>query len=131
MELTQAEYKLFTKENVTYSEEDWLRIVTVALARLARFLCLEELPVDGSGALPDDFKMLLANFIAGTLRFAGNGTEITSKHIRNFTINFRSSAASNAFTQISAQYPDLVAEYSQCDEGFAVEGKARYCCGRV
>lgn len=125
--LTQEQYKLFTGQTVTLSEADWQTLVTVASIRLASFLCLETFP-----GLTDknlDLAELLANFIAGVLKFQGNGDTIESKRVRNFTINFKSSSASNAFSQIAAQYGDIIEKYSQCNSGVIVEGSHRYCCG--
>lgn len=125
--LTQAQYKLFTGLTVTFTEEDWQTLVTVASKRLASFLCL--------GTFPDltddnaDLAMLLANFIAAVLKFQGNGDTVESKRVRNFTINFKTSSASNAFSQIASQYSDIIEEYSQCDSGVIVE-RSRGChCG--
>lgn len=125
--LTQAQYKLFTGLTVTFAEEDWQTLVTVASKRLASFLCLETFP-----ELTDDnadLAMLLANFIAAVLKFQGNGDTVESKRVRNFTINFKTSSASNAFSQIASQYSDIIEEYSQCDSGVIVE-RSRGChCG--
>ena len=125
--LTQAQYKLFTGLTVTFTEEDWQTLVTVASKRLASFLCLETFP----GLADDnaDLAMLLANFIAAVLKFQGNGDTVESKRVRNFTINFKTSSASNAFSQIASQYSDIIEEYSQCDSGVIVE-RSRGChCG--
>lgn len=125
--LTQAQYKLFTGLTVTFAEEDWQTLVTVASKRLASFLCLGTFP-----ELTDDnadLAMLLANFIAAVLKFQGNGDTVESKRVRNFTINFKTSSASNAFSQIASQYSDIIEEYSQCDSGVIVE-RSRGChCG--
>lgn len=125
--LTQAQYKLFTGLTVTFTEEDWQTLVTVASKRLASFLCLGTFPelTDNNA----DLAMLLANFIAAVLKFQGNGDTVESKRVRNFTINFKTSSASNAFSQISSQYSDIIEEYSQCDSGVIVE-RSRGChCG--
>lgn len=125
--LTQAQYKLFTGLTVTFTEADWQTLVTVASKRLASFLCLGTFPelTDNNA----DLAMLLANFIAAVLKFQGNGDTVESKRVRNFTINFKTSSASNAFSQIASQYSDIIEEYSQCDSGVIVE-RSRGChCG--
>lgn len=128
--LTQAQYTLFTGLTTNYSDSDWKTIVSVAEVRLASFLCLETLPSDeesGVPVLPDDFALLLANFIAAVLRFQGNGDTIESKSVRNFTINFKSSSATDAFSQIARQYGDIIDKYSQCGMGVKVEKSACRC----
>lgn len=129
--LTQEQYTLYTGLTVNYNEADWLAIVSIAEVRLASFLCLEELPTsDESGVpvLPTDLAMLLANFIAAVIRFQGNGDTIESKSVRNFTINFKTSSAADAFSQIATQYSDIIDKYSQCDIGVRVERSALRCC---
>ena len=122
--MTQDDYKLWTGESLTYSEEDWSRLLAVASKRLASLLCLEELPTP----LPDDLAMLLANFICAVLRFEGNGEQsVSSKTIRSFTISFNSPTAVNAFNQVSSNYGDIIGEYSACGFGFTVE-KNMYRC---
>ena len=131
--LTQEQYTLYTGLKTSYSESDWEAIVSVAEVRLASFLCLEELPHEGEGdeqILPADFALLLANFIAAVLRFQGNGDSVSSKRVRNFTINFKTSSAADAFSQIATQYSDLIEKYSQCGMGVVVERQKRCCCGR-
>lgn len=129
--LTQEQYTLYTGLTVNYSDEDWQAIVSVAEVRLASFLCLEELPgteESGELVLPDDFALLLANFIAGVLRFRGNGDAIESKRIRNFTINFKTSSATDAFSQIATQYGDIIDKYSNCGMGLEVERSGCHRC---
>ena len=129
--LTQEQYTLYTGLSVNYSGEDWQTIVSVAEVRLASFLCLVELPSteeDGELVLPDDFALLLANFIAGVLKFRGNGGEIASKSVRNFTINFKTSSATDAFSQIAMQYGDIIEKYSQCGLGVKVERSGCHRC---
>ena len=129
--LTQEQYTLYTGLTVNYSDEDWQAIVSVAEVRLASFLCLEELPgteESGELVLPDDFALLLANFIAGVLRFRGNGDAIESKRIRNFTINFKTSSATDAFSQIATQYGDIIDKYSNCGMGVKVERSGCHRC---
>lgn len=129
--MTQDEYKLWTGEDASrYTDEQWTKILTVAKLRLASFLCLSELPTDDDGNLPADIEQLLANFIAEVIVHQGTTGEVESKHVRNFTIEFASTTAANAFAKISQQYGDIIERYSNCNLGFAVEGSARFCCGR-
>lgn len=132
--LTQEQYTLYTGLKTSYSESDWRAIVSVAEVRIASFLCLLELPTvegeSGEQVLPADFALLLANFIAAVLRFQGNGDSVSSKRVRNFTINFKTSSAADAFSQIATQYADIIEKYSQCGTGVVVERQKRYCCGR-
>lgn len=123
--LTLEQYTLYTGQSVSFNEADWESIVTVAEMRLASFLCLDDFP-----ELTDenvDLAMLLANFISSVLKFRGDGGAVTSKRVRNFTINFKSSSAADAFSQIALQYGDIIAKYSQCDLGVKVES-SRHCC---
>lgn len=135
--LTQEQYTLYTGLTTNYSQSDWNTIVAVAEVRLASFLCLGVLPgLDDSGVvvLPNDLALLLANFIAAVLRFQGNGDTIESKSVRNFTINFKSSSATDAFSQIATQYGDIIEKYSQCGSGLKVERSACRRCyynGRI
>lgn len=125
--LTLEQYTLYTGLTAPYDDEDWEAIVAVAEMRLASFLCLDDFP-----ELTDkntDLAMLLANFIAAVLKFQGDGDAVESKHVRNFTINFKSSSAADAFSQIGSQYGDIIARYSECDIGVKVEKSRRYCCG--
>lgn len=129
--MTQDDYKLWTGEDASrYTDEQWTKILTVAKLRLASFLCLSELPTDDDGNLPADIEQLLANFIAEVIVHQGTTGEVESKHVRNFTIEFASTTAANAFAKISQQYGDIIERCSNCNLGFAVEGSARYCCGR-
>lgn len=127
--MTQEEYKLFTGADASaYSAEDWNRLVAVAESRLASFLCLPNgFPTEPA----DDLKMLLANFIAATIENAVGTEKIESKHVRNFTINFKTTDAANAFASIANQYQDIIDAYSNCGKAYAVEGDAHYCCGRI
>ena len=123
--MTQDEYKLFTGQTVNYTDDDWGIIVDVAESRLASFLCLEEFPeLDENNY---DLAELLANFIAAVFKFQGDSGTIESKSVRNFTINFRSSAT-NAFEQIYKQYEDIIEKYSNCELGVHVERTHRCCC---
>lgn len=124
--LTQEQYTLYTGLTVSYLQSDWEAIVSIAEMRLASFLCLENFPeLDETKT---DLAMLLANFIAAVIKFQGDGDAIESKSVRNFTINFKSSAA-DAFSQIANQYKDIIDKYSQCDLGVKVERSRRWCCG--
>lgn len=129
--MTQDEYTIWTGLAINFTDETWEQIVSVAMLRLASFLCRESLPTDDQGNLPDALKMLLANFIAGVFKYQGEGTsEVQSKHVRNFTINFKTSGATNAFAQLARQYGDVIDMYSQCDTGFDVERSGGgFCCG--
>lgn len=125
--MTQELYQTLTGLTVNYSDADWEAIVAIAEMRLASFLCLEEFP-----ELTDDnqdLAMLLANFIAATLKYQGNYDAVEEKRIRNFTIRFNANAT-NAFGQIYAQYRDIIERYSQCDLDIHVEGNRRECCRR-
>ena len=123
--LTQEDYCLFTGQTVSYSDTEWATIVNVASGRLASLLCLEEFPELGDDN--KDLAFLLANFLATTLKFQGAADEITSKSVRNFTINFKNSAT-NAFEQIYSHYKDIIDKYTECDLGVKVERSER-CCG--
>ena len=124
--LTQENYAIFTNQQICYADTVWETIVSIAQKRLASFLCLEEFP-----ELTDDnqdLAMLLANFIAATLKFAGATDLIESKQVRNFTINFKNSAT-NAFGQIYKQYEDIIDTYSRCGTEINVEKSIHHCCG--
>lgn len=123
--LTQEEYTLYTGQPVNYTSTDWSVIVGVAENRLVSFLCLDEFPeLDSTNT---DLGMLLANFIAAVFKFQGDSGTIESKSVRNFTINFKSSAT-NAFEQIYKQYEDIIEKYSNCELGIHVERTHRCCC---
>lgn len=128
--MTQEDYKLWTGEDASsYTQAQWLRIVANASTRLASFLCLDILPTNDQGKLPDDLQELLANFIAGVLEHHGTTGAVASKHVRNFTISFSKTTAANAFAQIAAQYGDIIEKYTQCDLGIDVEKTSHYFCG--
>lgn len=134
MTFSQTTYNLWTGLDASgYTQDQWSKIVAVAEIRLASFLCLPNgLPTDpdsASGELPKDLQELFANFIAEMLAHQGTSGDVESKHIRNFTINFKTTAA-NAFAKIAQQYADIIEFYSNCGSGFDVERKAIYCCGR-
>lgn len=126
--LTQDDYKLFTGQAVSYSSTDWQTLVSVAQTRLASFLCLDAFPKLTSENA--DLAELLANFMAGVFKHQGASDTVDSKSVRNFTIHFKTSSASNAFSQIAAQYSDIIGKYSQCDLGISVERSGGCCCGR-
>ena len=124
--LTQKEYSILTGQTINYGKDDWELIEGIAEIRLASLLCLDAFP-----ELTDenqDLAMLLANFISATLKYMGADDTIESKSVRNFTINFKSSAT-NAFEQIYSQYSDIIEKYTQCDTIVKVERSARHCCG--
>lgn len=125
--LTQEQYTLYTGQAVSYEGSDWTSLVNIAKIRLASFLCLDDFP-----ELTDDnadLGMLLANFIAAVIKFAGDGDAVESKRVRNFTINFKTGSAADAFSQIASQYADIIDKYSECDLGVKVE-RSGSCCGR-
>lgn len=124
--LTQREFSTLTGQTVNYSQSDWELLEGIAEIRLASLLCLDEFP-----ELTDenqDLALLLANFISATLKYMGADDTIESKRVRNFTINFKSSAT-NAFEQIYSQYSDIIEKYSQCDTIVKVERSSCHCCG--
>ncbi len=124
--LTQDDYKLYTGEAVNFSKEDWTKLVSMSAVRLAGFLCLEELPmVDGE--LPADLTLLLSNFLCLMLASRGRNLQVSSKKVRNFTINYDNDGATNAFSKLEEQYGDIIAKYSACSVGFAVESDAPRC----
>lgn len=125
--LTQEQYQLFTGQTATYSEEEWTALVNVAMLRLASFLCLDEFPEITDDNL--DLAELLANFIAGVLKYQGAPDIAESKSVRNFTIKFKTSSAANAFSLIVSQYADIIGKYSECDLGISVERTKGNCCG--
>ena len=127
MILTQEQYTLFTGQNSNCSDENWEILVDIAELRLVSFLCRESSPETDDGQ-NQDYLMLLANFICASLKFQGNPDTIESKSVRNFTINFKSSAT-NAFEQIFSQYEDIIEKYSQCGTEVNVERSSRHCCG--
>lgn len=109
--MTQDEYKMFTGESVAYTDEYWARLVSVAKTRIASFLGLEELPKEGD-TLPDDLKMLLANFMSATFYYQGSEDKVASKSIRNFSVSVKINEAKNAFERVSSNYPDIVEKYA-------------------
>lgn len=129
--MTQEQYTLLTGQTVNcLSDKDWETLVNITVVRLASFLCLEELP-DTEDGKNQDFVLLLANFLCSALKFQGAPDLIESKSVRNFTINFRSSAT-NAFEQIYSQYKDIIEKYSNCGIGIKVEHDSWHrCCGYI
>lgn len=123
--LTQDEYHLYTGQAVNLSEENWQTVVNLAALRLAGLLCLEALPTP----LSEDLKLLLANFLCLMLAGRGDKAPVASKKVRNFTINY-SSDTTSAFAKLRDKYGDIIAKYSACGKGFAVEKSTRCCCGR-
>lgn len=125
MELTQEDYKLWTGNSVTFSDEEWGKIVSVASTRLASFLCLDV------SALPDEdlFKELLSNFISVMLKHQGLDAQVEEKRVRNFTIRFSSGDAASAFSELAQYYNDVIELYSQCSSGVKVERNSGDCCG--
>lgn len=134
MTFTQEQFKLWTGQIDTHSTTEWAKIVQVAAIRLASFLCLPNgLPTDPDSDqdyLPADLQELFANFIAYMLAGQGATTEIESKHVRNFTINFKATAASDAFAKIASKYEDIIELYSNCGLTFSVEKNAQYNCDK-
>lgn len=123
--LTQDEYKLYTGKTSSLSEEEWDTIAELGALRLAELLCLEALP----NPLPADLKLLLSNFIYLMLEARGDKVPVTSKKVRNFTINYGSDTSS-VFAKLNDRYGDIIGKYSACGSGFAVEKSTRLCCGR-
>ena len=124
MLLSQDDYTRWTGEAVTFEDEDWCRIVKVAGGRLASFLCLDTLP----NPLPDDLADLLANYISEVRKRQGGDARVESKSVRNFTIRFRSDDGANAFAQVTKNYGDIVARYSNCGSSVDIEHTMRHCC---
>lgn len=124
--LTQQEYSTLTGQTINYGKADWELLEGIAEIRLASLLCLDIFPeLDSTNT---DLALLLANFISATLKYMGADDTIESKSVRNFTINFKSSAT-NAFEQIYSQYSDIIEKYSQCDTIVKVERSSYHCCG--
>lgn len=124
--MKQDQYTLLTGQCVNFPEGDWSLLVDIAEMRLASLLCLEEFPELTEDN--QDLALLLANFLCATLKFQGAPDTISSKSVRNFTINFKSNAT-NAFGQIYHQYEDIIEKYSKCGDGIKVERSCRPCCG--
>ncbi len=114
--LSQADYALYTGKTPNFSDEDWNKLVNLAAGRLAGLLCLDALPAP----VPDDLQMLLANYICLMLAGRGDKSSVTSKKVRNFTINY-SADNTSALAKLKQKYGDIFAKYSACGSGFAVE----------
>lgn len=126
--MTQDDYKLWTGQTASYTPAEWQKIWTAASARLARFLCLDELPK----TLPADLEEMAANFIAATINRHGDNGSVERKSVRNFTVEFRQPTAADAFAAIAQQYGDVIEKYGDCGLGINVEHSARHCCdGRL
>lgn len=132
MTFTQEQYTLWTGQTDSHTSEDWQQIVKVAEIRLASFLCLQNgLPTDpdsAEGYMPADLQELFANFLAYMIAGQGAQSEVESKHVRNFTINFKTTAAADAFAKVAPKYQDIIEFYSNCGLGFKVEKNAQYNC---
>lgn len=119
--MTQEEFTLFTNQTINLSDEQWDVLLAIAEGRLASFLCLDALP----DPMPEDFKMLLANFMSAVLETRGKGEgKVSSKSVRNFTISFRESGTT-AFGRVAENYGDLIEKYSNCGSSLKVERNAR------
>lgn len=128
--LTQDDYKLYTSTATDFSDEDWRKLVSMSAVRLAGLLCLEELPTGEDGNLPDDLAMVLANFICIVLDKRGNSSRISSKRVRNYSINYSNTNVAGAFSKLSDNYGDILDKYSNCGSTLSVEKSTRFCCGR-
>lgn len=128
--MTQDDYKLWTGQDASsYTSAEWTRLVQTASGRLARFLCLDELPTD---PMPDRLQELLANFIAAVLSRRGGAAGVTSKSVRNFRVEFSKSNAANAFAAIYGEFEDVIEDFGACGSAIKVESSARHCCdGRI
>lgn len=124
MEMTQDDFKFLTGMTTNYTATQWATIVAAAATRLASFLCLDALPE----TMPADLEEAFANFIAAVITNHGANGEVESKHVRNFTVNFRASTAANAFARIAQQYGDVIERYSDCSLGVDVCERAPRCC---
>lgn len=127
---SQDDYKLYTGVTTDFSDENWSKMVNIADGRLASSLCLDKLPTDEDGNLPNDLAMVLANFIYLMLEHRGSDSKVSSKRVRNFTINYSSDGVTGAFTKLRDNYGDIVDRYSECGSTLSVEHNTRLCCGR-
>lgn len=112
--LTQDNYKLYTGETSSLSDEDWSKMVSLASSRLAAQLCLEALPTDADGEISEELKLVLANFICLMLADRGRNLQVSSKKVRNFTISYFNNGVTNAFAKLSQEYGDILGKYSNC-----------------
>lgn len=122
--MTQDDFKFLTGMTTNYTETQWATIKGAAEIRFASFLCLDDFP----DPMPADLEEAFANFIAATISNQGAAGEVESKHVRNFTVNFRKSAAANAFARIAQQYGDVIERCSNCSLGVDVCEIAPRCC---
>lgn len=126
--LTQDDYKLYTGETSNLSKEDWSKIVDLSSSRLAALLCLDALPTDEDGNSPEELNMVLANFICLMLADRGRNLQVSSKRVRNFTINYSNNGVTNAFAKLTQEYGDILGKYSNC-KGYAFERRYPRCNG--
>lgn len=122
--MTQDDYKLWTGSTTSYTPAEWTKITTAASARLARFLCLDQLP----NPMPTEFEELYANFIAAVLARSGSTGNVERKTVRNFTVEFREPTAADAFAAIYQQFGDVIEAYSDCGRTINVPSTRRHCC---
>lgn len=122
--MTQDDYKLWTGSTTSYTPAEWTKITTAAGARLARFLCLDQLP----NPMPTEFEELYANFIAAVLARSGSTGNVERKTVRNFTVEFREPTAADAFAAIYQQFGDVIEAYSDCGRTINVPSTRRHCC---
>lgn len=122
--MTQDDFRFLTGMTTNYTDDQWAKIQESAGMRLASFLCLGELPEP----MPADLEELFANFIAAVINHQGQAGDIESKTVRNFTVNFKQTAAANAFAKIAQQYGDVIERYTNCGLGINVERNAWRCC---
>lgn len=122
--MTQDDYKLWTGSTASYTTEEWQKIQSAAMARLARFLCLDIWPE----TLPDDLAEMIAFFISAVINHRTDSGEVERKSVRNFSVEFRQSTAADAFAAIYSQFEDVIEAYSQCGQTITVERTKRHCC---
>lgn len=126
--MTQDDYKLWTGSTASYTSAEWQKITTAASARLARFLCLDQLPA----TMPADLEEMFANFINAVISRQGNTGAVERKTVRNFTVEFREPTAADAFAAIYQQFRDVIEAYGNCGSTITVEHSTRHCCdGRL
>ena len=126
--MTQDDYKLWTGSTASYTDEEWQKIQTAAMKRLARFLCLDMLPEP----LPDDLAEMTAYFISAVLANRTASGEVQRKSVRNFTVEFSKPTAADAFAAIYQQFADVIEAYGDCGDTIHVERTKRHCCnGRL
>lgn len=106
-------------------------MASLAAGRLEGLLCLNGLPKDAEGNLPSDFAMVMANFIYLMLSHRGSDSKVTSKKVRNFSINYGSDSVTGAFAKLRENYGDILDKYSQCGSTLSAECNTRLYCGRL